>query len=362
MPASMSAARKFIAFCISGMIGGLCGYLWVSRYVIASVEIANGYELNVIAACVIGGISIAGGIGSVGGAVLGALFLGVIDNALPVINVSPFWQMAISGAPSSSPWSLNARGERRQRPHHPASRRRRVSRMTDTAARADIPDRLDNAARARRSCCAGRRCCSCVRGRDLRRQQLRLALFPRPVLAVATLTFNFTEKALIALAMALLIIVRRDRPLGRRDHRARLDADGHGGAGRRRHAGAGRRSASSSALACGAFNGLLVTRLGAALDRRHHRHDEPVPRHRLHHPRRPGLQGLSRRASPSSARAMSGGWSRSSSCSSSSRRSSTGSCCTARVSAAASSPSATIRSRRSFPACASTASSSSCSA
>ena len=50
-----------------------------------------------IAACVIGGISIAGGIGSVGGAVLGALFLGVIKNALPVVNISPFWQMAISG-------------------------------------------------------------------------------------------------------------------------------------------------------------------------------------------------------------------------------------------------------------------------
>ncbi|TIT56698.1 MAG: ABC transporter permease, partial [Mesorhizobium sp.] len=44
---------KFIVFCISGMIGGLAGYLWISRYVIASVEVANGYELNIIAACVI---------------------------------------------------------------------------------------------------------------------------------------------------------------------------------------------------------------------------------------------------------------------------------------------------------------------
>jgi rhamnose transport system permease protein len=105
---------KFIAFCISGAAGGLAGYLWVSRYVIASVEIANGYELNVIAACVIGGISIAGGIGSVGGTVLGALFLGLINNALPVINVSPFWQMAISGAAIILAVIFNARGERRQ--------------------------------------------------------------------------------------------------------------------------------------------------------------------------------------------------------------------------------------------------------
>lgn len=105
---------KFIAFCISGMVAGLCGYLWVSRYVIAATEVANGYELNIIAACVIGGVSIAGGIGSVGGAVLGALFLGITSNALPVINISPFWQMAISGTAILAAVVLNARGERKQ--------------------------------------------------------------------------------------------------------------------------------------------------------------------------------------------------------------------------------------------------------
>ncbi|HTV67698.1 MAG TPA: ABC transporter permease [Rhizobiaceae bacterium] len=105
---------KFIAFVISGAIAGLCGYLWVSRYVIAATEVANGYELSIIAACVIGGISIAGGIGSVGGAVLGALFLGIISSALPVIGVSPFWQMAISGTAILAAVILNARGERKQ--------------------------------------------------------------------------------------------------------------------------------------------------------------------------------------------------------------------------------------------------------
>jgi len=103
---------KFIAFCISGLISGLAGYLWISRYVIASVEVANGYELNVIAACVIGGISIAGGVGSVAGAVMGALFLGLIGLALPVINVSPFWQLAISGAAILLAIVLNARSEK----------------------------------------------------------------------------------------------------------------------------------------------------------------------------------------------------------------------------------------------------------
>jgi len=105
---------KFVAFCISGLFSGLAGYLWVSRYVIASVEVANGYELNVIASCVIGGISIAGGVGSVGGAVLGALFLSLIGLALPVINVSPFWQMAISGAAILIAIILNARSDKQK--------------------------------------------------------------------------------------------------------------------------------------------------------------------------------------------------------------------------------------------------------
>lgn len=104
---------RFLAFVISGAAAGLCGYLWVSRYVIASTEVANGYELQIVAACVIGGVSIAGGIGTVGGAMLGALFLGVIGSALPVIGVSPFWQLAISGAAILVAVVLNARGEKR---------------------------------------------------------------------------------------------------------------------------------------------------------------------------------------------------------------------------------------------------------
>ncbi len=86
-----------LAFILCGALAGLTGYLWVARYAVAYVDIAGGFELDVVAACVIGGISIAGGIGSVGGAVLGALFIGVVKNALPVIGISPFWQMAISG-------------------------------------------------------------------------------------------------------------------------------------------------------------------------------------------------------------------------------------------------------------------------
>jgi len=104
---------RCIAFVIAGALAGLAGYLWVARYAVAYVDIAGGFELDVIAACVIGGVSIAGGIGTVLGTVLGALFLGVIKNALPVVNISPFWQLAISGAAIIIAVLFNARAERR---------------------------------------------------------------------------------------------------------------------------------------------------------------------------------------------------------------------------------------------------------
>lgn len=104
---------RFFAFVLSGALAGLAGYLWVSRYAVAYVDVAAGFELDTVAACVIGGISIAGGIGSVAGAVLGALFLGAIKNALPVIGISPFAQMAISGAVIVLAVIFNARAERK---------------------------------------------------------------------------------------------------------------------------------------------------------------------------------------------------------------------------------------------------------
>ncbi|POF27848.1 ABC transporter permease [Roseibium marinum] len=100
------------AYVLSGALAGLTGYLWVARYAVAYVDIAAGFELEVVAACVIGGISIAGGIGSVGGALLGALFLGIVKNALPVIHISPFWQLAISGSAIIIAVAFNATSSR----------------------------------------------------------------------------------------------------------------------------------------------------------------------------------------------------------------------------------------------------------
>jgi rhamnose transport system permease protein len=103
------ARRLMWTYGLSGAMAGLCGYLWVARYAVAYTEIAYGFEFTVIAACVIGGVSIAGGCGSVAGAVLGGLFLAVIGNALPVVKVSPFWQSALTGIVILAAVLINAR-------------------------------------------------------------------------------------------------------------------------------------------------------------------------------------------------------------------------------------------------------------
>ena len=108
----MSAGRVSSPSCCPVRLPDFAAISGSSRYAVAYVDIANGFELDSVAACVIGGISIAGGVGSVAGTVLGALFLGVIKNALPVIGISPFTQMAISGTVIILAVVFNARRER----------------------------------------------------------------------------------------------------------------------------------------------------------------------------------------------------------------------------------------------------------
>ena len=109
-----TARRLLWTYGLSGAMAGLCGYLWVARYAVAYTEIAYGFEFTVIAACVIGGINIAGGVGTVAGAVLGALFLATINNALPIVKVSPFWQSALTGAVILTAVLINARGDKQR--------------------------------------------------------------------------------------------------------------------------------------------------------------------------------------------------------------------------------------------------------
>ena len=106
--------RLFAVYTLTGALAGLCGYLWVARFAIAYTEIALGFELLTVAACVIGGVGIAGGTGTVLGAVLGALFLGMLQNALPVMGISPFWQLAVSGLAILAAVIVNSRGQRQK--------------------------------------------------------------------------------------------------------------------------------------------------------------------------------------------------------------------------------------------------------
>lgn len=87
----------FLVYVIMGGLAGLGGVLWVARFASAQGNTAIGYELQVIAACILGGVSIAGGVGRLTGLLLGVFLLGMMANALPLVNVSPFWQQGIQG-------------------------------------------------------------------------------------------------------------------------------------------------------------------------------------------------------------------------------------------------------------------------
>jgi rhamnose transport system permease protein len=85
-------------YTLMGGLSGLAGVLWVSKFASAQGDTAMGFELSVIAACVLGGVSIAGGTGKISGILMGTLLLGILNNALPLVNVSPFWQTFIQGS------------------------------------------------------------------------------------------------------------------------------------------------------------------------------------------------------------------------------------------------------------------------
>ena len=88
----------FGAFVVCGLLAGVAGVLWGSRFGSVNALAASGLELQVIAAVVVGGVNIFGGSGTVIGAVLGAVLLATIQNALLILHLSEFWLLAIDGA------------------------------------------------------------------------------------------------------------------------------------------------------------------------------------------------------------------------------------------------------------------------
>ena len=88
---------KMMVYVIMGFLAGLGGALQVSVYASAMPDMQQGGEMDVIAACVIGGVSMSGGRGSVVGALLGSLILATIAKALPLVGFDALWQNTIKG-------------------------------------------------------------------------------------------------------------------------------------------------------------------------------------------------------------------------------------------------------------------------
>lgn len=89
---------KLIVFAINGLMVAIAGLILSSRLGAGSPSAGNIAELDAIAACVIGGTSLAGGVGSVAGAVMGALIMSALDNGMSMMDVSTFWQYIVKGA------------------------------------------------------------------------------------------------------------------------------------------------------------------------------------------------------------------------------------------------------------------------
>jgi ribose transport system permease protein len=89
---------KMTVYAIGGALAAVGGIIVTSRLDSAQPNAGTGYELDAIAAVVIGGTSLSGGKGTIWGTVLGAVIIGVLNNGLVLLNVSPFWQQVVKGA------------------------------------------------------------------------------------------------------------------------------------------------------------------------------------------------------------------------------------------------------------------------
>lgn len=89
---------KILVYTINGAIAGLAGAMYTSFYASAQGNMADGAEMDVIAACVIGGVSLNGGQGSAFGVLLGAITIAIIGKSLSLVGIDAFWQQALKGA------------------------------------------------------------------------------------------------------------------------------------------------------------------------------------------------------------------------------------------------------------------------
>ena len=95
---SKTTKIRISTFAIAGLLAGLSGFLMTSRVTIAQPTAAESYEMDAITACVVGGVSMTGGVGKPWGVVIGCLLITVIANGLDIMGVSSHWQKIVKGA------------------------------------------------------------------------------------------------------------------------------------------------------------------------------------------------------------------------------------------------------------------------
>ena len=88
---------KFFVHAFSGLMAGLAGIVLASRMYSGQPTAGDGAEMDAIAAVVVGGTSMAGGSGKIGGTIIGGLIIGVLNNGLNLLNVNSFWQYVVKG-------------------------------------------------------------------------------------------------------------------------------------------------------------------------------------------------------------------------------------------------------------------------
>lgn len=92
------ARTKIIIFTLHGLVCGLAGIVLASRMTSGQPMTSVGFEMTVISACVLGGVSLAGGIGKISYVIAGVLILGTVENAMNLMNINPFYQYVVRGA------------------------------------------------------------------------------------------------------------------------------------------------------------------------------------------------------------------------------------------------------------------------
>jgi L-arabinose transport system permease protein len=97
--AGVAVDRVRIAiFLIQGLVAALAGIILASRMTSGQPNAGEGFELNVISACVLGGVSLMGGRASISGVLVGVLIMGTVQNAMSLMNIDAFYQYLVRGA------------------------------------------------------------------------------------------------------------------------------------------------------------------------------------------------------------------------------------------------------------------------